>query len=151
MTAAIAISIALTCVEATSAVTAVSGETGNHRTPPDKVPSETTQEWRTFEATAYIALCDTGCTGITATGLDVRQHITVDGRRVVATDPDVIAMGTTLTIRLADGTEIDAIALDTGGAIKGRKVDVLMANLHDAKQFGRQTVEVRIDGASGAE
>lgn len=79
----------------------------------------------------------------------MRQHITVDGRRVVATDPDVIAMGTALTIRLADGTEIDAIALDTGGAIKGHKVDVLMANLHDAKQFGRQAVEVRIDAVSG--
>lgn len=63
----------------------------------------------------------------------------------MATDPDVIAMGTTLTIRLADGTEIDAIALDVGGAIRGRKVDVLMASLHDAKQFGRQTVEVRLE------
>lgn len=75
----------------------------------------------------------------------MRQHITVDGRRVVATDPDVIAMGTALTIRLADGTEIDAIALDIGGAIKGARIDVLMANIHDAKQFGRQTVEVKIN------
>lgn len=148
MTAAIAISIALTCVEATSAVTAVSGETGNHRTPPDRVPSETTQEWLTFEATAYIALCNTGCTGITATGLDVRQHITVDGRRVVAVDPAVVPLGTALTIRLADGSEIDAIAADTGGAIKGRKVDVLMANLHDAKQFGRQAVSIKIEEES---
>lgn len=75
----------------------------------------------------------------------MRQHITVDGRTIVATDPDVIAMGTTLTIRLADGTEIDAIALDVGGAIKGRKVDVLMANIHDAEQFGRQAVSIKIE------
>lgn len=126
-----------------------SGETGNHRTPPDKVPSETTQEWRTFEATAYIALCDTGCTGITATGLDVRQHIVVDGRRVVAVDPEVIPLGSELTIRLADGSEIEAIAEDTGGAIKGRKIDVLMPNEAAAWDFGRQTVEVRIDAISG--
>jgi 3D (Asp-Asp-Asp) domain-containing protein len=110
-----------------------------------KSANEPAEHWRTFEATAYIALCDSGCSGVTYTGLDVRQHITVDGRRVVATDPEVIAMGTTLTIRLADGTEIDAIAADVGSAIKGRKVDVLMANLHDAKQFGRQAVEVRLE------
>jgi 3D (Asp-Asp-Asp) domain-containing protein len=63
----------------------------------------------------------------------------------VATDPEVIALGTAFTIRLVDGTEIEAIAADTGGAIKGRKIDVLMANLPDAEQFGRQAVEVRID------
>jgi 3D (Asp-Asp-Asp) domain-containing protein len=74
----------------------------------------------------------------------VRQHITVDGRRVVAVDPREIALGTALTIRLADGTEIDAIAADTGGDIKGARIDVLMANLHDAEQFGRQAVEVKI-------
>lgn len=66
----------------------------------------------------------------------------------MATDPDVIAMGTALTIRLADGTEIDAIAADVGSAIKGRKIDVLMANLHDAKQFGRQTVSIKIEEES---
>ncbi|WP_054955020.1 3D domain-containing protein [Paenibacillus dakarensis] len=102
-------------------------------------------EWRTFEATAYIALCDTGCTGITATGLDVRQHIEVDGRRVCAVDPAVIPLSTALTIRLADGSEIAAIALDTGGAIKGRKVDVLMARESDAWDFGRQAVSIKID------
>lgn len=107
--------------------------------------TEMPETWRTFTATAYIALCDTGCTGVTATGIDVRQHITVNGRRVIAVDPDVIALGTPLTIRLADGSEIAGIAADTGGAIKGARIDVLMADLKSARKFGRQAVEVRID------
>lgn len=135
MAAIVAVSVALAGVEAANGMRI--DETGNRLS--------STQEWRTFEATAYIALCNTGCTGVTATGLDVRQHITVDGRRVVAVDPAVIPLGTALTIRLADGSEIDAIAADTGGAIKGVRIDVLMANLHDAKQFGRQAVEVKIN------
>jgi 3D (Asp-Asp-Asp) domain-containing protein len=111
--------------------------------------AEEPETWRSFTATAYVALCDTGCTGVTYTGLDVRQHISVDGRRVVAVDPREIPLGTALTIRLADGSEIDAIALDTGGAIKGRKIDVLMAHEADAWEFGRQAVEVRIDAIRG--
>lgn len=102
-----------------------------------------------FTATAYVALCDTGCTGITASGLDVRQHIEVDGRRVVAVDEAVIPLGTAVTIRLADGSEIEGIALDTGGAIKGAKIDILMARESDAWEFGRQAVEVRIVAVSG--
>lgn len=75
----------------------------------------------------------------------MRQHITVDGRRVIAVDPRVIPLGTLLTIRLADGTEIEGIAADTGGAIKGRRIDVLMARESDAWDFGRQAVEVRVE------
>ena len=59
-------------------------------------------------------------------------------------DPAVIPLGTALTIRLADGTEIDAIAADTGGAIKGTRIDVLMANLYDARHFGRQKVKLLV-------
>lgn len=140
MAAIVAVSVALAGVEAANAVNALkTSETGNHSS------VATAQEWRTFEATAYVAFCDTGCIGVTYTGIDVSHTIMHEGRRIIAVDPSIIPLGTALTIRLADGTEIDAIAADTGGRIKGRKVDVLMANLHDAKQFGRQPVEVRIN------
>nr|WP_285856143.1 3D domain-containing protein [Paenibacillus illinoisensis] len=102
-------------------------------------------EWTTYEATAYIALCSEGCTGKTATELDVRNTITHEGRRVVAVDKRVIPLHTPITIRLADGTEIAAIAEDTGGAIKGRKLDVLVASEKEARQFGRQKVRVKIE------
>lgn len=101
--------------------------------------------WTTYEATAYIALCSEGCTGFTYTELDVRNTVTHEGRRVVAVDKRVIPLHTPLTIRLADGTEIAAIAEDVGHAIKGRKLDVLVASEKEARQFGRQKVRVKIE------
>ncbi|MFD1270645.1 3D domain-containing protein [Paenibacillus motobuensis] len=113
------------------------GETGNHR-----FSSES--EWITFEATAYTAFCPEGCIGVTRTGVDVSRTIEHEGRRVVAVDPDVIPLGSTLAIRLADGTEFEATAQDTGGAIKGEIIDVLVKSEKEARQFGRQAVEIRI-------
>lgn len=96
-----------------------------------------------FEATAYTANCR-GCIGITKTGIDVRQTIYHEGRRIVAVDPNVIALGSILRITLADGSTFEAVAADTGGAIKGRKLDVLVSTYDEAIQFGRQTVTVEI-------
>ncbi|MFZ4454304.1 3D domain-containing protein [Salibacterium aidingense] len=95
-----------------------------------------------FEATAYNADCH-GCSGITATGVDVRSSTQHNGRTVVAVDPAVIPLGTALIVELADGTEIEAVAADTGGAIDGRRVDILFASRQAALDFGRQDVEVR--------
>jgi 3D (Asp-Asp-Asp) domain-containing protein len=100
--------------------------------------------WHTFEATAYVALCDTGCSGITKTGIDVRNTTTHEGKRVIAVDPSVIPLDTTVDIRLADGTTLEATAQDTGGAIRGNRLDLLVSTEDRAWQFGRQPVEVRI-------
>jgi 3D (Asp-Asp-Asp) domain-containing protein len=102
-------------------------------------------EWTTFEATAYIALCDTGCSGITKTGIDVRNTTTHKGKRVIAVDPSVIPLDTTVDIRLADGTTFEATAQDTGSAIRGNRLDLLVSTEDKAWQFGRQAVEVRIN------
>jgi 3D (Asp-Asp-Asp) domain-containing protein len=95
-------------------------------------------------ATAYTAFCDTGCTGITATGLDVRNTIIHEGKRIIATDPNVIPLGTNVTLKLADGRQIEAVAEDTGGAIDGNRIDVLVGSRQEAINFGRQTVEAVI-------
>jgi 3D (Asp-Asp-Asp) domain-containing protein len=101
-------------------------------------------EWHTFEATAYVALCDTGCIGITKTGVDVRNTIIHDGKRIIAVDPSVIPLDTTVDIRLADGKTFEATAQDTGAAIRGNRLDLLVSTEDRAWQFGRQTVEVRV-------
>lgn len=100
--------------------------------------------WNAYEATAYTAYCSTGCTGVTATGVDVRNSIYHKGKRVVAVDPNVIPLGSTVKIRLSNGTTFEATAQDTGGAIKGNKIDILHNTKQEAKQFGRQKVEVAI-------
>lgn len=100
--------------------------------------------WQTFEASAYTADCPEGCSGITSTGLDVTGTIYHADKRIIAVDPSVIALGSTVEIKQADGTTFEAVSLDTGGAIKGAKIDVLVANEADAVQFGRQSVQVRV-------
>lgn len=112
-----------------------------------KKPSPTatkTSAWRTFTATAYTSYCTEGCTGITKTGVDVSHSIYYEGARVIAVDPSVIALGSTVEVRLADGSSFRAKAIDTGGAIKGARLDLLVANEADAVQFGRQSVELRV-------
>nr|WP_245252446.1 3D domain-containing protein [Paenibacillus sediminis] len=91
-------------------------------------------------------MCDEGCTGITRSGYDVRETQYYDGYRVIAVDPDVITLGSVVTVRLDNGYEFEAIALDTGGGIDGREIDVLTADRDSAMQFGRQTVQIKING-----
>ncbi|WP_233168358.1 3D domain-containing protein [Paenibacillus roseus] len=104
---------------------------------------DVSNDWRTFEATAYTANCR-GCTGITKSGIDVRKSPEYNGRIVIAVDPRVIPLGAAVEIRLADGTIIEGTAQDTGGAIKGRKIDILHDSRSTAIEFGRQTVDLRI-------
>lgn len=110
---------------------------------------EPAEEWSAFTATAYTADCR-GCTGITYTGIDVRHtQVNEEGRRIIATDPRVIAHDTAFDIRLVDGTIIAAISEDRGGAIKGARIDVLMATEEEALAFGRQEVQIRIINEGG--
>lgn len=108
------------------------------------VQAEVQPAWQTFEATAYIAMCDTGCTGITATGIDVRNTTRHNGRHIIAVDPAVVPLGSVVQIRLADGRTIEAEAQDIGSAIRGKRLDLLVGDYDSAIQFGRQSVELRI-------
>ncbi|RDV27760.1 3D domain-containing protein [Lysinibacillus capsici] len=94
-------------------------------------------------ATHYTSTCN-GCSGITATGYDVRQTIYAEGLRVIAVDPRVIPLGSIVRIDYPNGTSFKAICADTGGAIKGHKIDVLVSNINEAYSLGKQTVTVTI-------
>lgn len=118
-------------------------KTGSTDSPNNDVVDNISEEWLKFEATAYTAEC-AGCIGITKTGIDVRNTIYYENRRIIAVDPKVIALGSTVEIRLSDGTVFEATAQDVGGAIKGRRIDLLMEDKESAMQFGRQSVEIRM-------
>lgn len=93
-----------------------------------------------MEITNYVAMCNTGCTGITFTGIDVRNTIYhPSGHRIVAVDPSVIPLGSIVEV---DGVKYKAA--DTGGAIKGNKLDLLVSSRSQAINFGRQTKQVKI-------
>ena len=91
----------------------------------------------TMEATAYnwdCATCDGR--GLTSTGYNLKAN--PDG--VIAVDPRVIPLGTKVYV---EGYGY-AVARDTGGAIKGNRIDVHMRSISAARQFGRQSVKVTI-------
>lgn len=86
-----------------------------------------------MEATAYTLHEGSGC-GITKTGT-----VPVEGR-TVAVDPEVIPLGSKLTINGQPGY----IAEDTGGAVKGNRIDIYMLEKEAALYWGRQPVEVEV-------
>lgn len=77
--------------------------------------------------------------GITATGIRATYG-------VVAVDPRVIPLGSKLFIQTTDGsfTYGYAIAADTGGAIKGNRIDLCFDSRTDALNFGRRDVVVYV-------
>lgn len=88
------------------------------------------------EATAYTAYCK-GCSGITKTGINLRSNPKL---KVIAVDPKVIPLGSKVWV---EGYG-EAIAGDTGGAIKGNKIDVFIPSKTDAYTWGRKQVKIKV-------
>ena len=79
----------------------------------------------------YAHVCGDG-DGLTATGIPVAPGM-------VAVDPDVIPLGSTIII---DGQEY--LAADTGGAVRGNHVDSCVATHQEAEDLGVTTAKVWI-------
>lgn len=93
----------------------------------------------TVEATAYTADCS-GCSGITYTGIDVRNKTP----KIIAVDPDVIPLGKKVEL-FVDGKSWGVWETqDVGSDIKGLRIDILMDSIDKALEFGRQTVQLKI-------
>ena len=63
--------------------------------------------------------------------------------RIVAVDPSVIPLNSIVIITMSDGNQIAAIARDTGGMIKGDRIDLVFQEKVAAQIFGTQTLKVR--------
>ncbi|MDC0702891.1 MULTISPECIES: LysM peptidoglycan-binding and 3D domain-containing protein [Priestia] len=120
----------------TPATTAPSTPSTSTPAPAPAQESKSVSKEITVEATAYTAYC-AGCSGITATGIDLRSN---PNRKVIAVDPRVIPLGSRVYV---EGYG-EAIAGDTGGAIKGTRVDLFMASQSSALNWGRKTVKLQI-------
>lgn len=107
--------------------------------PAEKAPAAaSTQSGKTMtvSATAYTAYC-AGCSGTTATGIDLRSN---PNQKVIAVDPSVIPLGSKVWV---EGYG-EAIAGDTGGAIKGNKIDVFIPSQDAALQWGRKDITIKV-------
>ncbi|RDU36519.1 peptidoglycan-binding protein [Neobacillus piezotolerans] len=87
-------------------------------------------------ATAYTASCN-GCSGITATGINLKTN---PGAKVISVDPSVIPLGSKVHV---EGYGY-AVAGDTGGAIKGNRIDVFIPSHDEALKWGNKSVKVKI-------
>lgn len=92
-------------------------------------------------ATAYDPYCDGGSGGRTATGMKAQYG-------VIAVDPKVIPLGSRVYVESSDGGKSwvygFAVAADTGGAIKGNKVDLCYNTKSECYQFGRRSATVYV-------
>lgn len=112
-----------------------------------EVSKETTivQDVGMVEFTAYAVGDGATPSTVTATGHDVSTSALYDHPKfgrifIVAVDPTVIPLGSVVEI---EGIG-KAIALDTGGAIKGSRIDLFMSSPSEAIKFGRQSHNVKI-------
>ena len=88
-----------------------------------------------FHATAYCLK------GRTASGVNTRPG-------VIAADPRVLPLGTVVHIQAGYYTGTYTV-LDTGGLIKGRRIDIYMPNHGEAKKFGRRPIKVKVLSRGG--
>lgn len=112
--------------------------------PPPKIVqvSRSTPQPRQFEITAYdLSFASTGKRpgdrgyGITASGA------TVTPQHTIAADWSVLPKGTKVRI---EGFENTFVVQDTGGAIKGNRIDIYMPSYNDCISFGRQKLFVTV-------
>jgi 3D (Asp-Asp-Asp) domain-containing protein/peptidoglycan hydrolase CwlO-like protein len=117
--------------------TSTTGDTTTSPSEPPPAPAESVSEGTPSPAASVTAPVRAGgtmtvyatgycLTGTTATGLPV-------GPGVVAVDPSVIPLGTRMTIPGYG----EGVAADTGGAIKGARIDVWIASCAEARAFTR--------------
>lgn len=83
-----------------------------------------------FRATAYCLK------GRTASGKGVR-------RGIIAADTRVLPLGTQVSVDAGSWSGSYVVA-DTGGAVKGRKIDIWVPSCSEAKRFGNRTVKLKV-------
>ncbi|MBC2676217.1 LysM peptidoglycan-binding and 3D domain-containing protein [Listeria booriae] len=111
-----------------------SNQQSSHSQSSSKSSSKSVAKEITVTATAY-SKAEPGMGHITASGIDLN-----DNPRVIAVDPSVIPLGSKVYV---EGYG-EAIAADTGGAIKGNKIDVHMNTVQACYNWGVKTVKVQI-------
>jgi 3D (Asp-Asp-Asp) domain-containing protein len=102
---------------------------GTTRPAPSRAPTSTAGA-RGAELGIFEVSCHTG-KGVTASGRP-------SSRETVSVDPKVVALGTRLVIDKV-GTRV---AADTGGDIKGRRLDIWEPSVAACRQFGRRQLHV---------
>jgi 3D (Asp-Asp-Asp) domain-containing protein len=94
---------------------------------PERAASPSAQ---TYTATAY------SLRGRTASGTPL-------GRGVIAADPSVLPMGSHVWVE-AGSFSGEYVVADTGGAVRGKRIDIWTPNAGEAVHFGRRAVKLTV-------
>ena len=97
-------------------------------------------KWQEFEVTAYTS---NECGVVTYSGFELDKNYS-KYLNVCAVDPEEIKLGSVVLVKFENGEIKPYMALDTGSAIKGKRIDLYFTNLNEAINFGRQLLEVSI-------
>lgn len=91
-----------------------------------------TEQWQTFNATAY------SVEGETASGAQTREG------RTIAADTRILPMGAKVEVADAGPYSGVYVVHDRGRAIRGREIDIFIDNPREAKAFGKKPVRIRV-------
>ncbi len=101
---------------------------------------------RTMQMTVTAYSPDARSCGESADGITATLHsVKTNGFRLVAADPKVLSYGSMITVPGYDNDQIVPV-LDCGGAIKGRRLDVLFPTHEEARQWGVRKITVVVWG-----
>ncbi|HKB66101.1 MAG TPA: 3D domain-containing protein [Pyrinomonadaceae bacterium] len=104
-------------------------------TTPAVNPGKTAEESALVAASPYVATAYS-LRGRTASGRMV-------SRGLIAADPSVLPLGSRVRLE-HPGYSGEYLVADTGGAIRGRRIDIWTPSTSEAMRFGRRTVKLTV-------
>jgi len=115
---------------ANSSNSATSAERPRETSAPVPATTETSAPSQSFEATAYSLHGRTASGAVTTSGM-------------IAADPRVLPIGS--PVRIEAGTYSgEYVVADTGGAVRGKRIDIWTPSSREAMRFGRRTVKLTV-------
>src|SRR5881394_2254004 len=109
---------------------AVSAERPREVSAPAPTAAEKSAPSESFEATAYSLRGRTASGAVTAAGM-------------IAADPRVLPIGSRVRIE-AGSYSGEYVVADTGGAVRGKRIDIWTPSSREAMRFGRRTVKLTV-------
>jgi len=123
-----------------------SSDSSNLVTDDKKLVKKTVSEAKIVKAATGAAAANRGSFTATAYCLKGRTAMGHGVRRgVIAADPRVLRLGSRVNLG-AGAYSGQYLVSDTGGAVRGRKIDIWVPSCAEARRFGRRTVTIGVLG-----
>ena len=109
--------------------------------PASETPSPTTTEAKDESLTPAPAPVNYVATAYSLRGRTASGKMVAKG--IIAADPRVLPLGSRVLLH-AGGYSGESLVADTGGAIRGRRIDIWIPSSREALRFGRRLVKLTV-------